>query len=219
MNKVLGMVLCFLGFSCVNTFAQNSNPTPKPVHTKEKAQAATPVVLDATLTTIFSNLGSGTRAYNDTDGFLVAGTPSGLGQEFIGLAFTPKADATVTEIHAALQFLDEGTGAPNQVDLSLYTDSNGVPGTLIDGPHTIKNLPLAGTCCALATWHLSKGVSVFAKTQYWVVADTPTTGTGSDSAALWYVIFPTFPEALNSGTWFPFNGNSRFAAAVLGTEP
>jgi hypothetical protein len=136
------------------------------------------------------------------------------------VAFTPKADSTVTVIRAALLFSDQGTGAPNQINVSLYSDAGGVPGEIIAGPHTVKNLADAGTCCALATWRFDKGVSVFAGAQYWVVADTPATGTGSDSVALWDAVFPSIPEALNDGTaWFPFNGDTRFGLAVLGTVP
>lgn len=219
MKKVFGGPLCLLVLCSANLFAQDNSRMPRAVHTSEKSQIHIPAAAETPLTRIFSNLGPAANAYNDTDDFLVAGSASGLGQEFLGVAFTPKADSTVTVIRAALQFLDEGNGAPNQINVSLYNDAGGVPGEIIRGPHTITNLPEAGTCCTLATWHLSKGVSVFAGVQYWVVADAPATGTGSDSAAVWDAVFPSFPEAFNNGTWVHSDGDMRFGLGVLGTVP
>jgi len=219
MKRIFSGSLCLFVLCSVNLLAQESGRTPKVVLTAEKSPIHTPAEAESTLVRIFSNLGPAVNAYNDTNGYLVAGPGSGLGQEFIGVAFTPKADSTVSEIRAALLFEDVGNGAPNQIDVSVYGDEGGVPGPIIAGPHTIKNLANAGTCCALATWALEKKISVLAGAQYWVVADEPATGTGSDSAALWDTVFPSVPEAVNTGEWFPFNGNSRFGLAVLGTVP
>lgn len=212
--------MCLFVLCGANLFAQEGGRVPRTVYTPEKSQIHEPAEVESTLTKIFSNLGPPANAYNGAGpGFLVAGPGSGLGQEFLGLAFTPKTDSTVTEIQAALLFLDEGNGAPNQIDVSLYDDVDGVPGNIIAGPHTVKNLAEAGTCCTLATWHLSKGASLRAGVQYWVVADAPASGAGSNSAAVWDIIFPAAPEASNQGTWFPLDGNSRFGGAVFGTVP
>ena len=81
--------------------------------------------------------------------------------------------AHVTVIRAAISYA--GFGA-NQVNPSLYSDAAGVPGAIPAGPHTLKNLPNDGDCCELATWSLSTSMAVSAGTQYWIVADTPTSG-------------------------------------------
>jgi hypothetical protein len=220
MMRIFSGSLCLFALCGANLLAQESGRTPKVVHTAEKSPIHTPAEAEPALVRIFSNLGPATSAYNDTIGFLVAGPASGLGQEFIAMSFTPKSDSTVTVIRAALLFLDQGNGAPNQINVNLYDDAGGVPGEIIAGPHTIKHLAEAGTCCALATWALEKKISVVAGAQYWVVADTPATGTGSDSAALWDAVFPSFPEAFNEGTgWSQSNGDTRFGLAVLGTVP
>jgi|HubBroStandDraft_5_1064220.scaffolds.fasta_scaffold118342_2 hypothetical protein len=220
MKKIFSASLCFLVLCGVNLLAQESSRTPKVVRTVEKSQIHTPAEAEPALVTIYSNLGPATSAYNATFGFLVAGSASGLGQEFIAMSFTPQSDSKVTVIRAALLFLDQGNGAPNQIDVSLYADAGGVPGTIIAGPHTIKNLGEAGTCCALATWRLDKEVPLLAGAQYWVVADAPTTGTGSNSAAVWDAVFPSVPEAFNEGSgWSQSNGDERFGLAVLGTAP
>jgi hypothetical protein len=108
----------------------------------------------------------------------------------------------------------------NQVNLSIYGDSSGVPGTLLAGPVTVTNLPTHGTCCALAVANFSS-VGVTGGTQYWVVADTPLTGTGSDFAGGWSeVVRPSIPSAYNRGKgWSPTNSDTLVAGEVLGTIP
>jgi hypothetical protein len=220
MRKVFRGLLCLFALCTTNLFGQESVHAPKIVHTPEKSQVHVPATIDSGLVKIFSNLGSPRRAYNDTFGFLVAGPASGTGQEFAALAFTPKSDSTITTIEAALAYIFQGNGSPRQIDLSVYTDEGGTPGTLIAGPHTVKNLPDPGTCCKVATWHVKPGLSIFAGVQYWVVADAPASGKGNDSAALWEITYPTYPQAFDDGTaWFSVNGNSRLAGAVLGTVP
>ncbi len=220
MKKIFSGSLCLFVLCGANLLAQESGRTPKAVHTAEKSTIHTPAEAEPALVRIYSNLGPANSAYNATFGFLVAGPASGLGQEFIAMSFTPKSDSTVAVIRAALLFLDQGNGEPNQINVNLYDDDGGVPGTIIAGPHTIRNLAEAGTCCALATWRLDKEVSLLAGAQYWVVADAPATGTGSNSAAVWDVVFPSVPEAFNEGSgWSQSNGDTRFGLAVLGTVP
>src|ERR1039458_6317596 len=156
MKKVSGGLLCLFVMCSTSLFAQDSRHVPRAVHTVEKSPTHMRAVPHPTPTRFSSTRGPPANAYNDAFGFLVAGPGSEFGQEFIGLAFTPKADSTVTVIQAALLFLDQGNGAPNQINVSLYSDAVGVPGSIISGPHTVKNLADAGTCCALATWHLSQ---------------------------------------------------------------
>jgi hypothetical protein len=220
MTKMFPGFLYLFVLCTTNLFGQESVRTPKVLHTPEKSQVHVPATIDSRLVKIFSNLGAPTRAYNDTFGFLVAGPASGTGQEFAALAFTPKSDSTITTIEAALAYIFQGNGSPRQIDLSVYTDQGGTPGTLIAGPHTLRGLPDPGTCCKVATWHMKPGLSVSGGLQYWIVADAPAVGKGSDSAALWEITFPTYPQAFNDGTsWFSVNGNSRLAGAVLGTVP
>jgi hypothetical protein len=217
MKKIFSGYLCLFVLCSANLFAQDgSSYAPRVVHTAEKSTIHTPAAEEPSLVKIYSNLGPPATAYNGAFGFLLAGPNAAYGQEFLGYAFIPKADSTVTVIQAALQYLS----GDNQINLSLYTDAGGLPGTIIAGPNTVKNLPDAGTCCALATWRLRKGTSIFAGVQYWVVVDTPATGTGSNTAALWDIPFPTIPEAVDQGgEWFPSDGNGRYGVAVLGTVP
>lgn len=91
----------------------------------------------------------------------------------------------------------------NQVNLSLYSDHSGAPGTLLAGPVTATNLPIYFSCCKLAVANFSTGVSVTAGTQYWVVADTPSSGTGSDFNGVWEWVGPSKSTVgvSNGGGW------------------
>ncbi len=94
-------------------------------------------------------------------------------------------------------------------------------GTLLAGPVTVTNLAGTGTCCTLAVANFSP-VAVTGGTRYWVVADTPLTGTGSDFLGEWeWVAKPVFPQAFNDGFgWFASNsGPTEAAGEVLGSIP
>jgi hypothetical protein len=107
----------------------------------------------AGLTKIFSNLGPATSAYS-ADGFIVEGPAYG-DPEFVGMPFTPKADYNVEQLRAAVQYC--GSGA-NQVELSLYSDADGVPGVSLAGPVTVKNLPTFPTFSFLHLRALRRGL-------------------------------------------------------------
>ena len=173
----------------------------------------------AALTKIFSNLGPAKSAY-EPDSWILTGPNSAFGSsEFIAMAFKPKASAHVSQVRAAVQY--NGSGA-NQVNLSLYSDVNGAPGVLLAGPVTVKGMPSFYTCCKLAIANFAS-VAITAGPQYWVVADTPLTGTGSDFDGVW--AFVPYSKSLvgaddNSGGWFSFRAAIQEpAGAVYGTIP
>jgi hypothetical protein len=191
---------------------------PRTVSTTESAIRVPPQEAPLSLRKIFSNLGKpGTDLYVPHEGWLVLGPHSvDQPQEFVGMRFIPKFDSHVSEVRAALEY--DGSGA-NQVRLSLYSDSNGAPGTLLAGPVTITNLPSFGTCCALAIADFA-AVAVTAGSPYWVVADTPLNGTGSDLTGAWNFAVPAIPQAFNNGSgWFLQNENRSVAGEVRGTIP
>lgn len=140
----------------------------------------------AALQKIFSNLGPSTSAYS-LAGWAVWGPNYGYTQ-FIAMPFTPKANAHVQQVRAAVQYTSSGA---NQVNLSLYSDAGGMPGVLLAGPVTVKNVPVWPSCCKLAIATFTTGVPITAGTRYWVVADTPTTGTGSDFSGGWNWVPPS----------------------------
>jgi hypothetical protein len=172
-----------------------------------------------TLKVIYSNLGKvKTNLYADNYGYAISGPESNTGEmQFVGMPFTPTSDSHVLQVRVAVEY--GGSGA-NQVYLSLYTDSGGVPGELIAGPVTVKNLPSFLTCCTLAIADFPS-VAVPAGMQYWVVANTPLSGTGSDFYGGWDFVPLVIPQAADDGSgWYAIGGFTEEAAGeVLGTIP
>jgi hypothetical protein len=186
------------------------------VHTAERsANHVPPQNHAAELTKIYSNLATPTDLYDDENGWGIEG-PALTGFPIFGaIPFTPKLNSHVVEVGAAVHYF---SGA-NQINLSIYTDAGGVPGTLLAGPITVANLPVEGTCCALAIARFPS-VAVAGGTRYWVVVDTPLTGTGSDFNGGWSMVAKIVPIAFNDGSaWFPSTANDLPAGAVYGTVP
>lgn len=177
---------------------------------QEPAQPAT-----ASLQKVFSNLGPSTSAYYP-EGWSLSGPSTGLYADFLALPFTPKAHAHVSVVLAAIGY-SSGT---NQINLSLYSDYNGVPGSLLAGPVTVANLPSYGSCCELAAARFPSSVAVSAGIQYWIVADTPPSGAGSDFQGGWQGVNSSLKFGISPGSgWFPLPGNAEPAGAAYGTIP
>jgi hypothetical protein len=216
-KKTLIMV-CILAL-CNLTLSAQTAEGPRAIHTKEKSAIhVPPQEAPAVLKKIYTNLGSKTNLYNDAYSWLVAGPNSSFGgPNSVALPFTPKSNSHVEQVQVAVVYF--GSGA-NQVNLSIYGDASGAPGTLLAGPVTVTNLPASGTCCALTVANFSP-VAVTGGTQYWVVADSPISGTGSDFSGGWdWVVAPVIHVGINDGSgWSGINGNGRPAGEVLGTIP
>lgn len=191
------------------------------VHTPEKSAIhVQPQEIPEVLRTIYSNLGTKTDLYLDTDGWSLTGFNSYGGDSSafsIALPFTPKSNSHVSQVRVAVQYA--GSGA-NQVNLSIYGDSNGVPGTVLAGPVTVKNLPDYGTCCALTVANFTP-IVVTSGTRYWVVADAPTSGAGSDFVGVWDWVSKIILFGGSNGVdgWQEINIDGLPAGQVLGTIP
>ncbi len=213
------LLACFFALGHGILFAQ-AEKALRVLHTTEKsANHVPPQEAPAGLKKIYSNLGEvKLNLYNDTDGWGVAGPNSAFFEEFTAMPFTPKTNSHVSQVQVAVAYL--GSGA-NQVNLSIYADASGTPGTLLAGPVTVTNLPEYGTCCTLAVASFTP-LAVTGGTRYWVVADTPLSGTGSDFVGGWnWVVDPFILVGSNfdGGGWTDIDGNGRPAGEVLGTIP
>ncbi len=210
---------CLLSLCTLMLFAQ-AGRLPRAVHSTEKSSVhVPPEETPASLKKIYSNLGtSSTDLYNDTEGWEISGPNSnGSRIHFFGLPFIPKTNSHVSQVQVAVQHV----GGANQVNLSIYGDAGGVPGTLLAGPVTVSNLAMTGTCCTLGVTNFSP-VAVTGGSRYWVVADTFATGTGSDFIGEWeWIAKPIFPQAFSNGNgWFGSSTSPTEAAGeVLGTIP
>ena len=216
--KEIALLVCIMTL-CTLTVSAQTGKGPRPVHTPEKSAVhVPPQEAPEALTKIYTNLGSSkTDVYNDTDAWTVSGPNSDIGFALsLALPFTPKSDSHVSQVQVALQYFS-GT---NQVNLNIYADASGVPGKLLTGPVTVTNLPDSGTCCTLAVASFTP-LAVTAGTRYWVVADTPSTGTGSDFDGSWdWVAKPIILLGGNHGDgWYAFGADALAAGEVLGTVP
>jgi len=218
-KKTLNFVCFFL--LCNLTLLAQTPGTPKVVHTREKSAIhVAPQTTPETLKKIYSNLGSSkTDLYYDESGVVIQGpaVPNVNGYYvFIALPFTPKSNSTVMQVQVAVQY--QGIGA-NQVNLSIYGDAGGAPGVILAGPVTVTNLPEAGTCCTLAVANFP-ALTVTGGSKYWVVADTPLTGIGSDFLGVWDSVPKIIPMAVgDTYGWFASNANDLPAGEVRGTIP
>jgi hypothetical protein len=165
------------------------------------------------LKTIYSNLGTGNSVYNCCTGWTISALGSLIGaQNWIGEAFTPTADATVTRIKVADGYV---TGTNGGV-IALAADKNNVPGKILKSWGKI-NLPAFGTCCTLKVGQDNVGgIPVKAGVQYWVVVKT-----GPNTSDTWDAFnldnSATGPLANNTGSgWNNLGVNQQGAFAVLG---
>lgn len=194
---------------------------PRMLHHKETfAVHVPPQEAPQGLTTIYSSLGTDPKnLYNYIDTWLVSGPHCLIGiADFIAMPFTPKSNSHISEVRTAVLWYGDGA---DQVNLSIYADSKGHPGRLLAGPVTVTKLPKSFTCCQLAIADFAS-VPVNGGTQYWVVADTPKTGQGSDFLGEWAgAVSPVLMLAGNAAQtgWVAFNGNGLPAGDVLGTVP
>jgi hypothetical protein len=218
-KKVL-LLAGLLTISNLSLFGQNA-AQPRMLHHKETfAVHVAPEEAPQDLATIYSSLGTDPKnLYNYIDTWLVSGPNCVVGiSDFIALPFTPKSNSHISEVRAAILYY--GVGA-DQVNLSIYSDSKGHPGKLLAGPVTVTNLPKSFTCCQLAVADFAS-VPVTGGKQYWVVANTPKTGRGSDFFGEWAgAVSPVLMLAGNAEQtgWVAFNGNGLPAGDVLGTVP
>jgi hypothetical protein len=173
------------------------------------------------LVTIFSNLASQypNGEYWCCTGYNIMGPSSGAGEQWIGAAFTPGANHTVTKITVAVGF---SQGTTNGAVLSLRSDNNGVPGMALKS-WTLSNLPFFGTCCTLVAKSTTSGISVSGGKQYWVVVKT--NSSQLDTVDGWNVddtdqvnpaTLAVFPG--NNNHWNAFQATPGVAFAVEGSN-
>ena len=219
MKKVL-LLTGFLTILNVTLFGQTTAQPHRLHHTGRLTVYQPPQEIPQGMVQIYSSLGTDPKhLYNSLDTWLVAGPNSIFGlPDFIAMPFTPQSNAHVLQVQAAVIW--DRSGA-DQVNFSIHEDHKGHPGKPLAGPVTVTNLPTS-PCCQLAVADFSSGVAVKGGTQYWVVADTPKTGQGSDFVGEWAgAVSPVLPLAANTGGagWVPFSGNGLPAGEVLGTIP
>ena len=188
--------------------------------TIDSRRSLTPTNLaDSGLVTIFNSLTAGYPKgyYWCCEGYNVMGPSSGVGEQWMGAAFTPSANHTVTTVAVAVGYSQQGA---NGVVISLNEDSNGVPGQALKA-WTVTGLPRFGSCCTLVVRSEQAGIPVTGGKQYWVVASTASNQ--SDTVDGWNVADADQVDAATvasfTGTqWTVFQATPGLAFAVLGSN-
>jgi hypothetical protein len=172
-----------------------------------------PPLHDDGATVIFSNVANKypLGLYFCCSGATISGPASQLGfQSWPAMQFTPATDISVTEIDAAVEWI-EGTDA---VDIDLYADAGGVPGTLLES-FKATNLEGNAGCCAFAVGKDSKGIPITGGAPYWVAVTSDANGT--DTFANWMFNssdqLDSVPSAVNKGSGWVTNGAAVPAAS------
>jgi hypothetical protein len=169
--------------------------------------------------TIFTNLGPATEPYFPGIGALISGKTSGAGGEGLeALPFTPRTSAHAKTLAAAIAH----TSGTKRVNLGLYTDNGGVPGTLLPGSQgSTTDFPDSGDCCDLAMVRLpGVGVALAAGRQYWLVA-SPDEINAPDFQGIWQLstlALAAYKEPQHVNIWTDFTG-AWFVAEIKGTSP
>jgi hypothetical protein len=123
------------------------------------------------------------------------------GQSWVAAQFAALDDSKVTEVDVAAEWAD-GT---NEIDISLYTDKDGIPGKLLK-TFTVTGLQGVSGCCGLAVGKDKDGIAIKGGRSYWIAVTTP----ASDTFAVWAdnstdQIYG-LPIAQNSGTGWAYAG-------------
>jgi hypothetical protein len=150
--------------------------------------------------------------YYAPDGLTISGPDTITGTIETAVAFTPAANATVSEIAAAVGNIS-GT---NGVVISIYSDAGNSPGSSL-GDVSVSGLQVFGSCCDLATAKVKKGISLTAGTQYWLVFSTSKKQADAFDAVSPQEIdqLDTYTEAGNFGTGWKVYTSSVAPAFVI----
>ena len=206
MKKALPLVCLFA--LCNLTLLAQTGKGSRFGHTEMSAIHVAPQDGSTGLQTIFSNLGPPSDPYIgfywpvDSD-------------DWVGMAFTPTADAHVTQVRVAV----EHVSGPKVIYVSIYSDSGGYPGTLLEGPVVVTKMPKEGSCCDFAVANFLP-LQVYGGQPYWVEVTTPLVGPGTNSVSHWHWTYQGThpPVALDTGTgWIDEPTYQESAFEVLGT--
>jgi hypothetical protein len=164
---------------------------------------------------IFSNIGPNiSNAYNDTTGYYILGPSNsvGLPEQAIGVPFTPRASAHVSQLLAGIQWIS-GT---SMVNVGLFSDSGGTVGTLLASAES-SAIPTFGTCCKVVDVTIPS-TAVSGGTQYWIVAWSDDTNAPDFTGVFVASNLANIAGDVGLAGWSSFTTNTP-AAAAKGTIP
>ena len=171
------------------------------------------------LITIFNSLAGKypKGVYWCCEGYNVMGANSGAGVQWMGGAFTPAADHTLTRVEVAVGYSGQGQ---NGVVISVNDDNGGVPGKSLK-KWSVSGLPVFGTCCTIVVKTDNTGIALTGGKQYWIVLSTNSGETNTVDG--WNVSDADQIDQANlaswdGSTWHTFQTAPGLAFAVKGTN-
>jgi hypothetical protein len=167
--------------------------------------------------TIYSNLNNSAFSdpYLPNTGLLICGSDSSYGFDgWEALPFTAQVTGHAKTLTAAIA-LSSGT---RKIILDLYSDSGGLPGTLLhDGEGSTEGFPDVGQCCEFAVVTLpGKGVALTKGVQYWLVARADEVN-APDFVGTWQISSNNIWSNTAFGGWTDYDGD-WVAAKITGTS-
>lgn len=121
---------------------------------------------------LFSNLTGTHHGYDATTGYFVDGT--NFDSQVLAEGFTPTQSATFADVVMPVGvYTANGGQSQGRINIYLYNDAGGVPGTAIDGPLHASSHPLSfdnGRGGGLVLYACVSCPALTANTPYWVVA-------------------------------------------------
>jgi hypothetical protein len=162
-------------------------------------------------TVIFDSIGAG--GYNCCAGWTVSGPSSQIGEQiWSAIQITPTVSGRLKHVVAGVGYV---TGS-NAAELAIYSDANGVPGTMLWSAD-VSNLPVFGTTSTTTVKaKVGTRVKIRANKPFWVAVQTD-----SNSANTWDAWNESnttdAPLAQNTGSgWTNFGSNPAGAVTLYG---
>lgn len=166
--------------------------------------------------TLCNSIGPASDEFGDS-GFYVAGptNPVFSHSQFIAVPCTPKANHNLTTVKGAWQWAGLGH---NTIQICLYSDNgSNAPGTQIGNCVNKNNLPAYLTTNTLVTANFtSQNLALTGGTQYWIVAQTPSTGAKADATDVWVGGNPWTSSDVAGNGWGSFQADYVGAMKVSG---
>lgn len=211
LKRALGC-LFFLTLASGMLVAQT--PSLKVAHTTHTGPIQPARLNPAGTVTLYSNLSTPSAAYNDTTGYYVLALNNsvGLPEQFIGQPFIATANAHVTKLLVAVQWMS-GT---NMFKVGLYHDANGTVGSAMATAEA-QNAPTFGTCCQLVTVNIPS-TAITAGNQYWIVASSDDANAEDFTGVFAASNLANISGDVGDAGWFSFTTNTP-AVAAKGTIP
>ena len=147
--------------------------------------------------TIFSNLGTGTQLFNAGGGLPVSGPSSGTGTQAVAFPFTPSKGQYLEGMELPLWW----RSGLNSVDVCLYSNADGLPGSLIECVVVYNLFPFGeGFFYPNCFWELPVPIAPW-PCICWAVTPWPPYWL-TKGLEYWVVVFPDPNEPNFWGGWY-----------------